>query len=458
VILAAGKGTRMNSSQAKVLHPLLGLPLLSYPVTRALEAGAHPVIAVLGHQRPAVEKALAARHGAGAITVVEQAEQKGTGHAVRLALEPLARWEGIVLILYGDIPMLRGETIAALVGEARRSGGLAILTTAPDDPTGYGRVVRDGAGRVSRVVEQKDATRDELTIREINAGIYAGPADFLRKATAALLPQNAQGEYYLTDVVEAAAASIGVTAVSVDAQEVAGINDRRQLADAERALSRRIVERWMDHATFHDPDSVRVGPDVVIEPDAEIGCNVSLRGRTHIGRGARIDDGVVLVDTAVGEGAEIRPYCVAAESVIGPGATVGPFAHLRPGSDLGPDVHVGNFVETKKTRIGRGSKAGHLTYLGDAVVGEKVNIGAGTITCNYNGYEKSRTVIEDGAFIGSDSQLVAPVRVGRQAVVAAGTTVTADVPEGALAISRVDQKNAPGYAERLARRYPGKKR
>jgi bifunctional UDP-N-acetylglucosamine pyrophosphorylase / glucosamine-1-phosphate N-acetyltransferase len=452
LILAAGKGTRMNSARAKVLHPLLGVPLVSYSVVRGQELGAEPIIAVLGYQRAEVEKELAARHGT-AVTVVEQAEQKGTGHAVRVGLKPLASFDGMVVVVSGDTPLLRRETLTALVDEAARTGGLAFLTAKVADPTGYGRVVRDQKGNVARIVEHKDAKPAERAIDEINASVYAGPVDFFRKATARLAPQNAQGEYYLTDVVERAAETIGATAVVVDAEDVAGINDRRQLAEAERILSGRMVARWIEHATFRDPETVRVGPEVEIEADAEIGRNVSLRGRTKIGRGARIDDGVVLTDSVVGEGTEIRPYCVVAETVIGANARIGPFAHLRMGTELAADVHVGNFVETKKTKIGRGSKANHLTYLGDTTVGEKANIGAGTITCNYNGYEKFPTVIEDGAFIGSDTQLVAPVKVGRRAVVAAGATITEDVPPGALAISRVDQKHVPGYAEKVAARY-----
>lgn len=457
LVLAAGKGTRMNSARTKVLHPVLGMPLVSYPVLRAQELGASPVVAVLGHQRDEVEKALVARHGTHAIIIVEQKEPRGTGQAVMLGIEPLAQFGGLVLILSGDVPLLRSETLARLVDEGRRTGGLVMLSARVPDPTGYGRVVRDGQGRVQKIVEHKDATPEERGITEINGGIYVAPAPFLRDATAWLKPQNAQGEYYLTDVVERAAGGIGAQAIIVDIDELAGINDRRQLASAERTLSRRLVDRWLAHASFRDPDTVRVEMGVVIEPDAEIGRNVSLRGRTKIGRGVRIDDGVIIVDSDVRDGAEIKAYSVITESIVGPGAKVGPFAHLRPGSELGPDVHVGNFVETKKTRLGRGSKANHLTYLGDAVVGEKVNVGAGTITCNYNGYEKSQTTIEDGAFIGSDTQLVAPVKVGKKAVVAAGTTVTADVPDGALAITRVEQKHVAGYAERVAQRYAKKR-
>jgi bifunctional UDP-N-acetylglucosamine pyrophosphorylase/glucosamine-1-phosphate N-acetyltransferase len=454
IVLAAGKGTRMRSARAKVLHELLGRPLVAYPVELARDLGASPVVAVLGHQRGAVEGVLAARFGAGAVTVVEQADQRGTGHAARLAMPALAGFEGIVLILYGDVPLLRRETLHALVGTARRYQCLAIVTATPADATGYGRVVRDVRGHVTGVVEQKDATVDELAINEVNAGIYAAPAAFLREATAGLVAKNAQREYYLTDIVaHAARDGGGVSTVEADARDVAGINDREQLAAAEATMQARINRAWQAHATFRDPASAVVEPDVTIDVDVEIGRNVTLRGRTRLGHGARLDDGVILVDTDVGAGAHVKPYSVATSAVIGAGAIIGPFAHLRPGAQIGVDAHVGNFVELKKTVLGRGSKANHLSYLGDAVIGEKVNIGAGTITCNYNGYEKQQTIIEDGAFIGSDSQLVAPVRVGRRAVIAAGTTVTRDVPAGALAIARPQQVEKAGYADEVAARY-----
>jgi bifunctional UDP-N-acetylglucosamine pyrophosphorylase/glucosamine-1-phosphate N-acetyltransferase len=458
IVLAAGKGTRMKSAKVKVLHTALGAPLCAYPIDRARELGATPVIAVLGHQRPEVEKTLAARYGQDTITVVEQAEQKGTGHAVMLGLAPLAGWEGVVLILSGDVPLLQRSTLEALLGEARRTGGLALLTAKVADPTNYGRIVRDRKGRVQRIVEHKDASAAERRITEINTGVYAAPASFLRTATAALKSDNAQGEYYFTDVVAVAGKGIGAHAVDVSHEETAGVNDRRQLVAVEQVLRNRVLAALGEQATFRDPASTVVEPGVQVGQDAEIGRNVTLRGRTIIGAGARIDDGCVLVDTVVGEGAEVKPYSVATESIIGPGCKIGPFAHLRPGTELGPDVHVGNFVETKKTKLGRGSKANHLSYLGDAVIGEKVNVGAGTITCNYNGYEKRQTIIEDGAFIGSDSQLVAPVRIGKRAVVSAGATVTGDVPDGALALTRVAQVNKEGYADRLASRYPAKPR
>jgi bifunctional UDP-N-acetylglucosamine pyrophosphorylase/glucosamine-1-phosphate N-acetyltransferase len=454
IVLAAGKGTRMRSARAKVLHELLGRPLACYPVELARSLGADPVVAVLCHQHEAVEATLVARFGAGAITVVEQAEQRGTGHAVRLAMPALAKMaDGLVLVLYGDVPLLRRETLEELVGTVRRYGCLALITATPPDATGYGRILRDERGHVIRVVEQKDATPDEQAITEINAGIYCGPADFFREAVLGLGSANAQGEYYLTDVVARAAQGIGVSAIEADFGDVAGINDRQQLAEAEATLRTRINRAWQAHVTFRDPATAVVEPDVEIGVDAELGRNVALRGRTRIGHGVRIGDGCILTDTEVGAGAELRPYSIATDTVIGPGAIIGPFAHMRPGTQLGPDVHLCNFVETKKTVVGRGSKANHLSYLGDTTIGEKVNVGAGTITCNYDGYKKFQTVIEDGAFIGSDSQLIAPVRIGKRAVIGAGTTVTRDVPAGSLALSRATQIEKAGYADKVAQRY-----
>jgi bifunctional UDP-N-acetylglucosamine pyrophosphorylase/glucosamine-1-phosphate N-acetyltransferase len=456
VVLAAGKGTRMRSSRAKVLHELLGRPLVAYPVALARAIGADPVVVVLGHQREAVEAVLLARFGVGALAVVEQTEQRGTGHAVRLAMPALRSFGGIVLILYGDVPLLRRETLQALVGTARRYGCLAMVTATPPDPTGYGRVLRDERGHVIGVVEEKDASPEERALTEVNAGIYAAPAAFLRTATGGLVARNAQREYYLTDVVARAARDVGVSVVEADHRDVAGINDRSQLAEAEALMRARINRGWSAHVTFRDPAAADVQPDVELGVDVEIGRNVSLRGRTRVGHGAHVHDGVILTDVQVGAGAQVLPYTVATDSVIGPGAVVGPFAHLRPGTRLAAEVHVGNFVETKNSELGRGSKANHLSYLGDAVIGEKVNVGAGTITCNYNGYEKQTTVIDDQAFIGSDTQLVAPVRVGRRAVIAAGTTVTRDVPPGALAISRAPQVEKAGYAQKVAKRYAEK--
>ena len=328
-MLAAGKGTRMRSTQVKVLHQLLGRPLVSYPLQLARDLGADPVVAVLGHQRDAVEAALVQRFGADTIRVVEQTEQRGTGHAVRLAMPALRRFGGIVLILYGDVPLLRRETLRALVGTARRYGCLALVTTTPPDPTGYGRIVRDQRGHIIGVVEQKDATPEELAIGEINAGIYAAPADFLRTATAGLTARNAQREYYLTDIIARAARSIGVSEVDADFRDVAGVNDRRQLGESEAVMRARINGGWMRHVTFRDAVSTTVEPDVELGVDVELGRGVSLRGTTRVGRGAHIDDGAVLIDTVVGAGARVAPYCFAIHAEIGAGAHVGPFAHLR---------------------------------------------------------------------------------------------------------------------------------
>ena len=330
IVLAAGKGTRMRSARVKVLHPLLGRPLVSYPVNLARELGADPVVAVLGHQREAVEAALSAEFGEGTIRAVEQVEQRGTGHAVRLAMPALRRFAGIVVILYGDVPLLRRETVRALVGTARRYGCLALVTTSPPDPTGYGRILRDQRGHVIGVVEQKDASEEELAIGEINAGIYAAPADFLRTATAGLSARNAQGEYYLTDIVARAARTIGVSAVDADFRDVAGINDRRQLGESEAIMRARINGSWMRHVTFHDAASTVIEPGVTLGVDVELGQGVSLRGATRVGRGAHIDDGAVLIDTVVGPHARVAPYTVAFGAEIAAGALVGPLVSLGP--------------------------------------------------------------------------------------------------------------------------------
>jgi bifunctional UDP-N-acetylglucosamine pyrophosphorylase/glucosamine-1-phosphate N-acetyltransferase len=460
MILAAGKGTRMRSETAKVLHTALGVPLVSYPVVRALELSASPIVAVLGHQIEAVSAVLSKRHGENAVRVVDQKIPRGTGHAVREGLSGLKGFTGLVLILSGDVPLTRTESLRALVEAARKVAdgegkgeGMAMMTARVPDPTGYGRVVRDTSGEVVRVVEHKDAKPSERAIDEVNAGIYVAPADLLRKATRRLSPKNAQGELYLTDVVAFAAETATVATVMVAPEEMAGVNDRAQLAEVERVLRGRIVSRWMEHATFREPGSAYVDADVVIDAEAEIGRQVTLRGKTRIGRGTRIGDGVVLTDVEVGENVEIKPYSVGEQAIIGAGSKIGPFAHLRPGTVLGADVHIGNFVETKKARLGKGSKANHLTYLGDAEIGDKVNVGAGTITCNYNGYEKRVTVIEDGASIGSDTALVAPVRIGKRAVTGAGSTIARDVPEGALALTRAELVIVDGYADRMAARY-----
>ncbi len=446
VVLAAGKGTRMKSALSKVLHLANGRPLVSYPVERALALEASPVVVVVGHQAEEVRAAVEARFPGAPLAFAVQAEQLGTAHAVLQAKAALAGHEGRVLVLYGDVPLLTEETLARLV-EAGRQAPVAFLTMRPKDPTGYGRVVRDASGACAAIVEHKDATPAQRAIGECNAGIYDCDATFLWRALAGVGASNAQRELYLTDVV-AAAARAGTPAIGLEApvEELAGVNDKVELAAVGDVLRRRAGDRLMRAgAIFVDPastfveDGVEIGADAVIEP------NVRLTGRTSIGAGARIGFGSVVEASVVADGAVVKPYCVLEEAVVGARATVGPFARLRPGTELAEEVHVGNFVETKKTRMGKGSKANHLSYLGDATIGERCNIGAGTITCNYDGVHKHPTVLGDEVFIGSDSQLVAPVTLGDGAYVGAGTTVTEDVPPLSLAISRAPQVVKEGW-------------
>ncbi|MBX3274827.1 MAG: bifunctional UDP-N-acetylglucosamine diphosphorylase/glucosamine-1-phosphate N-acetyltransferase GlmU [Sandaracinaceae bacterium] len=451
VVLAAGQGTRMKSALPKVLHEIAGRPMVDWPVAAALEAGAARVVVVLGYGKAQVEAAL--ELAGGRVETALQAEQRGTGHAVRCALPSLEGFEGTVVILYGDVPLLEASALEALVG-ARGAAALSLLTCRTSSPTGYGRILRDGTGAVVGIREEKDCSDAERAIDEINPGVYATDAAFLREALAALTDDNAQGELYLTDIVAAAAARGGARAVPWALESLSGVNDRAQLADAAAVMRRRIATR---HAragvTIRDLARVDIDAEVTIEADAVIEPGVVLRGATAIGAGAHVDVGCVVTDSVLEPGAYLEPYSVVTESRVGPAAHVGPFSHLRPGSVMGPRAKVGNFVEMKKTTLGEDAKANHLSYLGDGTVGPRVNIGAGTIFCNYDGFRKHQTVLEEGCFIGSDSQLVAPVRVGAGAYVATGTTVTKDVPPDALAVGRIRQSNKEGYASRLKARF-----
>lgn len=453
LVLAAGQGKRMRSQLPKVLHPLLGRPMLSYPIDAAFRAGAERVVCVVGHGAERVTEALRTRYADKVLTAL-QPEQRGTGDAARCGLTALPQWNGWIAIVYGDSVLITPQAISALVDHARaHSGPLALLTSTLPDATGYGRILRDSAGRVLRVQEERDCSPAERAVCEFNPGVYVVRAGFLREALENLKPTNAQNELYLTDLVAMAADNGGAAALDWDAAELEGINDRYELVTRERVLAERIALQHMAHGvTIRDPQQARIEPSVHIEQDVVIERGVELRGDTTVARGAHVDVGCVLTDTVVQEDAQVLPYTVATESVIGPGSRVGPFSHMRPGSELGRDVHLGAFVETKKTRMGQGSKANHLSYLGDGEIGSGVNIGAGTIFCNYDGVNKHMTVLEDGCFIGSDSQLVAPVTVGRNAYVASGTTVTSDVPAEALAIGRVRQQDKPGFAARLRER------
>jgi bifunctional UDP-N-acetylglucosamine pyrophosphorylase / glucosamine-1-phosphate N-acetyltransferase len=455
IVLAAGLGTRMRSTRAKVLHELGGQPLLRYPLAAVGSLGADPVVVVVGHQADAVRE-VARASGLAGIRAVLQEEQRGTGHAVRCALPALEGFSGDVLILYGDAPLIRGEMLRRLVETHRAQGAdLSLLTVRYENPTGYGRIVRESDGRVRGIVEERDATPAERTITEVNPGFYCVRADALRPLLAALRDDNAQREFYLTDIV-GLATQAGHRVIAIETErpaEVAGINTRAELAGMEATLRAEIVGRWMAAGvTFEDPATAYIGPDVEIGADTVIGPNVTLRGRTRIGSGCRLDGTAWLVDATLADDVHLLFACWVQEAHVGAGAIVGPFARLRPGTRLGERVHIGNFVETKKAVLGAGTKANHLTYLGDCEIGADTNVGAGTITCNYDGFEKHVTKIGDRVQIGSDTQLVAPVAVGDDAYVAAGTTVTKDVPAGALAVSRTPVKLVEGWVERFRAR------
>lgn len=450
VILCAGKGTRMKSERAKVLHPLLGRPMAWYPVTRALEVGAGRLVAVVGHQGDAVREALSSLFSGAPLTFAVQASQRGTGDAVASARQALEGFSGGVLILYGDVPLLTAQTLSSLVEAWRRGPGpLAMLSCRPPNPRGYGRVLRDADGRVTGIVEEKDASAEQRTVGEVNAGLYCVDAAFLWRALEGLTPANAQGELYLTDIVARAAQGGGVTVVEADFLETAGVNDRLELSERTLSMQARVNARHMrEGVTLLHPPSTYIEEGVVIGADTVIGPQVSLHAGCVIGAGVTIDQGSVLTASRVGDGTHVKPYSVLEDAVVGDACHVGPFARLRPGTRLDAGVHVGNFVETKKAHLKAGTKASHLTYLGDAVIGAGCNIGAGTITCNYDGVHKHLTTLGDGVFIGSDTQLVAPVSVGDGAFVGAGSTVVDDVPAGALALSRAPQVTKAGWAER----------
>jgi bifunctional UDP-N-acetylglucosamine pyrophosphorylase/glucosamine-1-phosphate N-acetyltransferase len=406
-------------------------------------------VPVVGHQAEEVERALRALFPKENLRFALQREQRGTADAVKAAQEALKDFQGRVLILSGDVPLLRKETLQRLLEAHEQGGGLlSLVSMSPADPTGYGRVVREG-GKVARIIEHKDCTPEQRNVRECNAGIYVVESHFLWPALGRIRTQNAQGEYYLTDLVEMAAAEGSVVGVETDFDETAGVNDRVELAARARVLQERINTAHMRAGvSLQDPATAYIEEGVSIGPDTELAPGVSLSGRTAVGRNVFIGQGCVLVDTQVADGTHIKPYSVLEESQVGERCHIGPFSRLRPGTELAEDVHLGNFVETKKARIGAGTKAGHLSYLGDARIGRNVNVGAGTITCNYDGVHKHLTELGDGVFIGSDTQLVAPVKLGDGAYVGAGTTVTRDVPAGALAVSRAPQDNKEGWVAR----------
>ena len=448
VVLAAGKGTRMKSQRAKVLHRLAGLPLVAWVVRAAQTLSPSTLTLVVGYQADAVRRALERVDG---LRYVVQEPQLGTGHALLQAEPLLAGQAGIVLLLSGDVPLLSASTLRALVDHhARCRAAATVLTMAVGDPFGYGRMVRDAGGGLARIVEERDASADERAIGEVNSGIYAFDLAPLFDALRRIAAENSQGEYYLPDIVGVFRRDGRVveTFAVADPSEVRGINSQAELAEtAAFVRRRRNAELMAAGVTMIDPATTYVDADVEVGADTVIHPNVSLEGQTRVGEACEIHAGARIVDSSVEDRAVVANHTVVEASRIGPGAVVGPFARLRPHSDVADGARVGNFVELKKTALGRGSKASHLAYLGDTTVGEGVNVGAGTISCNYDGVTKHQTIIEDGAFIGSNATLVAPVRVGRGAYVAAGSAVTDDVPPGALGIARARQVNKDGWAD-----------
>ena len=447
IILAAGLGTRMRSALPKALHLLAGKALIRHVLDAVKLIGPGKTAVVLGHQADRVREAMDGY----AVEIVHQAEQLGTGHAVRQAVDIIAAAEGPVVVLCADTPLLTPGTLISLIeAHSRAKAAVTVMTAMAEDPAGYGRVMRGKSG-VMRIVEEKDASAAQKKIREVNAGVYCFEKKFLLSALGGIKNRNAQGEYYLPDTIALARKKkLKVAAVLCpDTDETMGINSRFDLSQAEMVLQARTNLRWMlEGVTLPDPATVFIGMDVSIGRDSIVYPNVRLEGKTTLGEGCIVYPGSRIVDSTLGSGVVIKDCCVIEDSRIEDRASVGPFAHLRPGTVLGAGSRIGNFVEVKKSVIGEGSKANHLAYLGDATIGRDVNIGAGVITCNYDGYQKHQTVIEDGVFVGSDAQLVAPVRIGRDALVAAGTTVTRDVPAEAMVISRVPQEVREGVAGR----------
>ena len=439
IILAAGKGTRMKSVKPKVLQTLAGKPLLGHVLTTCQELNLAKTIVVYGFGGEQVKKAMSAYE----LTWVEQTEQLGTGHAVKVTLNELPK-DGKSLILYGDVPLVSQATLEKLV--LANSEGMSMLTLTVDNPFGLGRIKRDGQGKnggnIIAIVEQKDATEAEKQICEINSGIYCADNALLHKYLPNLSNDNAQGEYYLTDIVKMAVADrIAIAAIEPEQDfEIEGVNDRQQLASLERRWQAHLVEALqVAGVQFADPARVDIRGQVSVGQDVFIDVGVVLQGDCQLGSNVTIEAGCVIKDSTIGDNTHVKPYCVIDSAELGSNVSVGPFAHLRPQTQLGDDSKVGNFVETKKTKLGRGSKINHLSYIGDATVGEQVNIGAGTITCNYDGVNKHQTVIGDYAFIGSNSSLVAPVTIGKMATVGAGSVITKEVADNALAVARGKQ-------------------
>ena len=454
VILAAGKGTRFKSELPKVLHRVLGKPMLWYVVRAAREAGADEIIVVVGHRRELVEEFLNSEYPD--VKTVFQEEQLGTGHAVMCARELLKDYRGKVVVLNGDSPLIRPEDIKAI---AETPGDMVVLTAETPDPTGYGRVVRDGQ-EVLYIVEEKDATDEEKKIKEVNSGVYAFDCQKLLSSLSFLSNENAQGEYYLPDLLKIFK-NRGYRVVAVksrDFDSLRGVNNRYELSVVEEILRDRIVkELQLSGVTVHQPRTVYIEPEVEVGRDSEIFGPVYLRGKTRIGKGCYIGPYCEIVFSEIGDGVRVESHCWLKEAILEEGSSVGPFAKLRPGTVLKRGARVGTFVETKNALLEEGAKANHLTYLGDCRVGRETNIGAGTITCNYDGFNKWFTDIGQRVFVGSNTLFIAPVKVGDGSITAAGSVITSDVPENTLAVARARQVNYPGKAEVIRERARRKK-
>ncbi len=454
MILAAGLGKRMQSALPKVLHPCLDLPLVCHVVRLSLTVGCDPIVVVVSPSTAeGIEQAVRHHFPHAPVRFAVQHKAQGTGDAARCGLTGLGDFEGRIFVLYGDVPLLTAQTLEMMqlkMGEAP----LAVLTAHVDSPFGYGRVVRDARGLVQEIVEQKDCTGAQQKISEINAGVYWVDSGLLRRTVAQLTTENAQGEYYLTDCVKVAAAAGGAVGVPVtDVDEVRGVNGRRELAVAEQLLRKRIVGMHQENGvTFHDVDGTFVGVDVEIGRDVDIGMGVQLHGKTRIAQGAIIEGPTVIIDSVIGAHAVVHHFSHLEQATVEGACSVGPYARLRPEAHLEENARVGNFVEIKKSRLRAGAKVNHLSYVGDADVGPKTNIGAGTITCNYDGFGKHRTVLGASVFVGSNSTLVAPLTLADGVFVAAGSTVTDAAPKDSLIFGRAKQVNREGYAQKLRER------
>ncbi|HXF75979.1 MAG TPA: bifunctional UDP-N-acetylglucosamine diphosphorylase/glucosamine-1-phosphate N-acetyltransferase GlmU [Methylomirabilota bacterium] len=458
ILLAAGQGTRMKSDLPKVLHPLGGKPLFLHVLDTAQKLRPEKIAVVIGHRGEAVKRACA-RDG---VAWVVQERQLGTGQAVLCAKEAFDGFAGDVLILSGDVPLIGEKTLRAMIERHQsRSAALTLLTANLDEPRGYGRILRDPRGKLVGIVEEKDASDAQRDLREVNAGVYLAAAPFLFGALKQIKNHNRQGEYYLPDIV-----TVGLrqgktieTLEAEDARETMGVNTREELAFMEKNLRRKINQKWMlAGVTLKDPETTYIDEGVTIGRDTVIGPNTQLRGKTVIGKRCQIDGSAFLTDAEIGDEVQLKFSVVMTGCRVQRGAIVGPFAHLRPGTDLGPEVHIGNFVEAKEAQIGERTKANHLTYLGDVSIGKDSNIGAGTITCNYDGFHKYKTRIGDRVQVGSDTTLVAPITLGDDVYVATASTLRRDVPAGALAYNRREERVREGWTEEKRKKMAGSKK